>query len=44
MDIIKDTKKIEFPIKLTKNIVDNLLTSQFEKDDNTSRSHCAMYM
>ncbi len=44
MDIIKDTKKIEFPIKLTKNIVDNLLTSQFEKDDNTSRSHFAMYM
>ena len=44
MDIIKGSRKIEFPVNLNKEIVDNLLTSQFDSDDKPSRSHFAMYM
>ena len=44
MDIIKGTRKIEFPVNLNKEIVDNLLTSRFDSEDKPSRSHFAMYM
>ena len=44
MDIIKGSRKIEFPVNLNKEIVDNLLTSQFDSEDKPSRSHFAMYM
>ena len=44
MDIVKNDEKMKFPLVLEKKIVDNLLTSKYELDDLTSRSHMAMYM
>ena len=42
-DIVK-MMKMKFPLVLEKKIVDNLLTSKYELDEPTSRSHMAMYM
>ena len=44
MDIVKNDEKMKFPLVLEKKIVDNLLTSKYELDEPTSRSHMAMYM
>ena len=44
LDIVKTRKKLEFPLCLNNEIIDNLLTSKYDEDDKTSRSHLAMYM
>ena len=44
MDIVKNDEKMKFPLVLEKKVVDNLLTSKYELDEPTSRSHMAMYM